>query len=63
MLTKNSIKLSSHILSYQRRNFRAAVILAGCGVYDGSEITEAVSVLISLSKNGAKYSIFAPNID
>lgn len=63
MLTKNSIKLSNHFLSYQRRNFRAAVILAGFGVYDGSEITEAVSLLISLSKNRAKYTIFAPNID
>jgi enhancing lycopene biosynthesis protein 2 len=37
------------------RNFRAAVVLSGCGVYDGSEITEAVSMLISLSKNGAQY--------
>ena len=46
-----------------QRNFRAAVILSGCGVYDGSEITEAVSLLISLSKNGASYKVFAPNID
>ncbi len=45
------------------RNFRAAVVLSGCGVYDGSEITEAVSMLISLSKNGAQYKVFAPNMD
>ena len=29
-----------------------AVVLAGCGVYDGSEIQEAVSVLVNLSKAG-----------
>ncbi|TNV75987.1 hypothetical protein FGO68_gene2334 [Halteria grandinella] len=46
----------------QLRNFRAAVILAGNGVYDGSEITEAVSMLIALSKHASEYKIFAPNI-
>ena len=39
------------------------MVLSGCGVYDGSEITEAVSMLIALSKNGAQVKIFAPNID
>lgn len=40
---------------------RIAVVLSGCGHRDGSEITEAVSVLISLSQYGADYQIFAPN--
>ena len=36
-----------------------AVILSGCGVYDGAEITEAVSTLIALSKAGANYQCFS----
>ena len=49
--------------TFQQRGFRAAVVLAGCGVQDGSEITESVSMLIALSKNGAQYQIFSPNVD
>ncbi|HRE74660.1 MAG TPA: isoprenoid biosynthesis glyoxalase ElbB [Flavobacteriales bacterium] len=40
-----------------------AVLLSGCGVYDGSEIQEAVFTLLSISENGASYQCFAPNID
>lgn len=40
---------------------RVAVVLAGCGNRDGSEITEAVSTLIALSEAGADYRVFAPN--
>jgi enhancing lycopene biosynthesis protein 2 len=29
---------------------KVAVLLAGAGVYDGSEITEAVSVLVALGQ-------------
>ena len=39
-----------------------AVILAGCGVYDGAEIHEAVMTLYAIEKNGAGYEIFAPDI-
>jgi enhancing lycopene biosynthesis protein 2 len=39
-----------------------AVVLAGCGVYDGAEIHEAVMTLLSISKNGGTYQIFAPNV-
>ncbi len=38
------------------------MLLAGCGVYDGSEIHEAVLTLLSLSKRGIEYEIVAPNI-
>lgn len=38
-----------------------AVVLSGCGVMDGSEIHEAVSVLIHLSRAGAAYRCFAPD--
>lgn len=41
---------------------RFAVVLAGCGVYDGSEIHEAVLTMYSIMKNGAEYQLFAPDI-
>lgn len=40
-----------------------AVILSGCGVYDGSEIHEAVLALLAVEQNGARWQCFAPNID
>ncbi len=40
-----------------------AIVLSGCGVYDGSEIHEAVCLMLSLSKRGIPYEIFAPNKD
>ncbi len=39
-----------------------AVLLAGCGVYDGSEIQEVVLALLALHKQGASVRCFAPNI-
>jgi enhancing lycopene biosynthesis protein 2 len=42
---------------------KVAVVLAGCGVYDGSEINEAVLTLLALEQQGATYECFAPNID
>lgn len=39
-----------------------AVVLAGCGRADGSEIHESVSVLIHLARAGAKYRCFAPDL-
>lgn len=40
-----------------------AVILSGCGYLDGTEITEAVSVMVHLSKKGYKLAFFAPDIN
>lgn len=45
------------------QNKKIAVVLSGCGVYDGSEIHEAVSVLLRLSQLGIAYQCVAPNID
>ncbi len=42
---------------------RFAVILAGSGVYDGSEIHEATLSMYAIAKNGGEYQLFAPNID
>ncbi|MCA9311694.1 MAG: isoprenoid biosynthesis glyoxalase ElbB [Phycisphaerales bacterium] len=38
-----------------------AVVLSGCGVFDGSEIHEAVGILQHLSRAGAAYRCFAPD--
>ena len=40
-----------------------AVLLSGCGVYDGSEIHESVLTLLSLEENNIKYHCVAPNIE
>jgi len=42
---------------------KVAVILSGCGVYDGSEIHETVLTLLAIEQNGASYRCFAPNIE
>ena len=42
---------------------KVAVILAGCGVYDGAEINESVLSLLSLEQQGASYQCFAPDIE
>lgn len=41
---------------------KVAVVLAGCGVYDGAEIHEAVLTLLALDRRGVEYQCFAPNI-
>lgn len=39
-----------------------AVVLSGCGVYDGAEIHESVLTLLALDQQGAVYQCFAPDI-
>jgi len=39
------------------------VLLSGCGVYDGSEIHEAVLTLLALDRAGAEIICMAPDID
>ncbi len=41
---------------------KIAVVLSGCGVYDGTEIHEAVLTLLAIDNNGAQYQCVAPNI-
>jgi len=41
---------------------KVAVILSGCGVYDGAEIYESVVTLLRLDQRGAQVQCFAPNI-
>jgi len=41
---------------------KIAVVLAGCGVYDGAEIQEAVLTLLAIDKAGASFQCFAPDV-
>ena len=64
MLSANSMVIKADKL---RQNIgltmkKIAVILSGCGVYDGSEIHEAVLTLLAIEQQGASYHCFAPNI-
>jgi len=38
-------------------------LLSGNGVYDGTEITEAVSILVALGKYDTKVQCFSPDRD
>lgn len=42
---------------------KVGVILSGCGVYDGSEIQEAIFTLLEISLNGGTYQCYAPDIN
>lgn len=42
---------------------KIAVVLAGCGVYDGAEIHEATFTMLAIAKQGAQYQCFAPDIN
>lgn len=39
-----------------------AIILSGCGVFDGAEIHESTMTMLAIAKNGGKYDIFAPDV-
>ncbi len=41
---------------------KVAVVLSGCGVFDGSEIHESVLTLLALDQHDSETAIFAPNI-
>ena len=40
-----------------------AVVISGCGVFDGAEIHEATMTLYAIVKYGGSYEIFAPDIE
>ncbi len=42
---------------------KIGVVLAGCGVYDGSEVHEAVITLLAIERAGAEAVCMAPNVD
>eukprot|EP00761_Pharyngomonas_kirbyi_P003341 gb/GECH01003345.1/.p1 GENE.gb/GECH01003345.1/~~gb/GECH01003345.1/.p1 ORF type:complete len:305 (+),score=75.06 gb/GECH01003345.1/:1-915(+) len=64
-----SSQRKSNINNISFRNYaskagkRVAVILSGCGVFDGTEITEAASAMINFSREGHTMEFFAPKMD
>ena len=42
---------------------KIGVVLSGCGVYDGSEIQEAVIILLAIDRHGCKAVCMAPDVD
>ncbi|WP_167618938.1 isoprenoid biosynthesis glyoxalase ElbB [Maribellus sediminis] len=42
---------------------KIAVVLAGCGVYDGAEIHEATLTMLAIAQQGAEYQCFAPDME
>jgi len=39
-----------------------AIVLSGCGVYDGAEIHESVTAMLAVCRKGHSYQVFAPDI-
>ncbi|XP_062573549.1 glutamine amidotransferase-like class 1 domain-containing protein 3, mitochondrial [Saccostrea cucullata] len=68
LLRSNSLTLTNkyclHMTSVLgAKNPKVALIFSGCGVYDGTEIHEASSAMVHLSRHEADVGIFAPNIE
>jgi enhancing lycopene biosynthesis protein 2 len=63
MLKNSFYKHLNRSFSKSTKQLNFAVLLSGCGVYDGSEITESVAILMSISRHNAKYQCFSLNED
>ena len=61
MMNRYSSALLSSSATTAGTGKRVAFLLAGCGSRDGSEITEAVSLMIALAQEGFSLSFFAPD--
>lgn len=60
LLTKNATSCGLHTTAVAPA--KVAVVLSGCGVYDGSEIHEASACMVHLSWAKADVAVFAPDI-
>eukprot|EP01129_Flabellula_baltica_P013722 TRINITY_DN6433_c0_g1_i1.p1 TRINITY_DN6433_c0_g1~~TRINITY_DN6433_c0_g1_i1.p1 ORF type:complete len:246 (+),score=72.34 TRINITY_DN6433_c0_g1_i1:29-766(+) len=45
-----------------KKQKKVAVVFSGCGVYDGTEIQEAVFIMSALSQFGAQVGFYAPDM-
>lgn len=57
LLTHSATRSVNKAFYSSQMGKRVAVVLAGCGVFDGSEIHEASAVLVHLSRGGASVSL------
>ena len=60
-LTSNLTMSCTHHQLWDASGPKVAVVLSGSGVYDGTEVHEASSVIMALSRVGAEISLFAPD--
>ena len=44
-------------------NKNIAIVIAGCGVFDGAEIHEATLTMLAIAQQGASYHVFAPDTE
>lgn len=54
-------QVSRSISTSQKMDKNVAVVLSGCGVYDGTEIHEAAACLAALTRGGAEPIFYAPD--
>lgn len=54
---------NAYLSTSSAKNVKVAVVLSGCGVYDGSEIHEASACLVHLSRAQADVAVFAPDVN
>lgn len=59
----STIKMSQLHTTGKSNSSKVAVVLAGCGVYDGTEVHEASAILVHLSRGAADVDMFAPDVD
>lgn len=64
VLQRSSVR-SLHVISARQASYtyKAALVMHGNGVYDGTECTEAAACLVGLSRAGANVQVYAPNRD
>ena len=60
-ITKNFINMKRESPEKTNSGRKVAVLLTGCGRFDGSEVLESVSCLIALAKNKLKCDCFSFN--
>jgi enhancing lycopene biosynthesis protein 2 len=55
-----SLYESNYVYNFSKK---VAVVLSGCGVYDGSEIHEAAACMAAITRHGAQPVVFAPKMN
>jgi len=61
MINPHNVQCLAMFSTTSSVNAKIAVVLSGCGVYDGTEVHEAAAALAQLSRKGAEVSMFAPD--
>jgi len=60
VMLASAARLARHFSSMPSGTPTIAVVLSGCGVFDGTEVHEAAAVLAGVTRGGAAVSCYAP---